>query len=94
MVWSNLKSSFPEKSDEELKQVEKKFYRFLCDVFLETLKTKTMSHQELFKRACVTPETRAVFERLRAEGRPVIVFTAHLGHWEWAGAGFDLNYSP
>ena len=39
VVWSNLKSSFPEKSDEELKQVEKKFYRFLCDVFLETLKT-------------------------------------------------------
>ena len=37
VVATNLKNSFPEKSDEELKSIEKKFYRHLADVFIETV---------------------------------------------------------
>jgi KDO2-lipid IV(A) lauroyltransferase len=39
VVFENLKNSFPEKTHEELKAIEKKFYHYLCDLFLETLET-------------------------------------------------------
>ena len=37
VVAENLKNSFPEKSEKELKCIEKKFYRHLADLFIETL---------------------------------------------------------
>lgn len=83
VVRDNLTGSFPEKSLTEIIAIEKKFYRFLCDVFLETLKVQSMPLAELAKRAYVPAETHVVFERFK--DRPLIVFTAHLGHWEWPG---------
>ena len=38
VVRRNLATSFPEKSPEELKKVERGFYRWLCDYFVETVK--------------------------------------------------------
>ena len=43
VVAENLKNSFPEKSDEELKSIEKKFYKHLADLFIETFKLTHMS---------------------------------------------------
>jgi KDO2-lipid IV(A) lauroyltransferase len=43
VVYENLKNSFPEKTHEELKKIEKQFYHYLVDLFLETLKTLTIS---------------------------------------------------
>ena len=50
VVYENLKNSFPEKTHEELKEIEKKFYHYLCDLFLETLKTLTISKEEAINR--------------------------------------------
>ena len=38
VVRDNLVKSFPEKSIEEVKSIEKKFYRSLCDYFVERIK--------------------------------------------------------
>ena len=43
VVWQNLKNSFPEKTDEELKRIQKDFYRHLAEVFIETLKILSIS---------------------------------------------------
>ena len=39
VVRHNLTSAFPEKSPEEIKAIEKKFYHWFCDYFLEDRKS-------------------------------------------------------
>ncbi|MAS19475.1 MAG: lipid A biosynthesis acyltransferase, partial [Leeuwenhoekiella sp.] len=46
----NLKTAFPEKSDAERKSIEKKFYRHMCDMFLEMIKSISISAEELKER--------------------------------------------
>lgn len=65
VVALNLKNSFPEKTDDELKKIEKKFYRHLSDLIIETLKLTHMSTAEQKKRFTYT--NLEVIDRLREE---------------------------
>ena len=47
VVRGNLTSSFPEKSEAEIREIEQKFYHRLCDYFVEAVKMKTMSEQQM-----------------------------------------------
>jgi len=53
VVKSNLESSFPEKSKEELKEIERKFYRWFADYFIESVKLLSISKEELSKRLTI-----------------------------------------
>src|SRR5262245_12293157 len=46
VVMQNLQNSFPERSKEDLTKTAKAFFRYLCDLILETLKTLTMTEKE------------------------------------------------
>jgi KDO2-lipid IV(A) lauroyltransferase len=50
VVRHNLTSAFPEKSPEEIKTIEKKFYHWFCDYFLEAIKLLSISDEELNRR--------------------------------------------
>ena len=50
VVRGNLLRSFPEKTDAERLQIERKFYRYLSDYMLEDLKLLHMSAEELCER--------------------------------------------
>lgn len=89
VVYTNLKNSFPEKSHAELKKIEFKFYRYLCDLFLETFKTLTISKKQLLKRVAFTENTRSIYDKLRAENKSSIMVLGHYGNWEIAGAAFS-----
>ena len=43
VVATNLKNAFPEKSEDELKSIGKKFYKHLADLVIETFKVTHMS---------------------------------------------------
>ena len=47
LVRRQLAECFPEKSEQERRQIMRRFYHFLCDYIVETLKMQTMSHDEL-----------------------------------------------
>ena len=81
VVWTNLKNSFPEKSDDELKTIAKKFYRHLADLFVETLKLSHMSDSEQQRRFTYT--NLGVIDKLREENRDVIAVVGHYNNWEW-----------
>ena len=36
----NLASAFPEKNEQEIKQIERQFYHWFCDYFVETIKPR------------------------------------------------------
>ncbi|MGZ3931340.1 MAG: lysophospholipid acyltransferase family protein [Bacteroidia bacterium] len=91
VVYANLKNSFPEKSHAELKHIERKFYRYLCDLFLETFKTLTISKEQAVKRCRFNAETLAIFKALSDEKKSCIIVMGHFGNWEWAGNTFALE---
>jgi KDO2-lipid IV(A) lauroyltransferase len=91
VVFGNLKNSFPEKSHNELKKIEKDFYRYLCDLFLETIKTLTISRSEAVKRCKFNAKTTLVFNELANKNQSCIIVMGHYGNWEWAGNSFSLQ---
>jgi KDO2-lipid IV(A) lauroyltransferase len=83
-VAANLKNSFPEKSQDELKDIEKKFYIHLADLFIETFKLTHINGKEMKKRFVVTnPE---VLQRLKDEDRDIAAICGHYNNWEWMSA--------
>ncbi|MEG1229993.1 MAG: lipid A biosynthesis acyltransferase, partial [Flavobacterium sp.] len=54
VVKANLALTLPHLSDEERKKIEKKFYQHMCDMFLEMIKTMSISADEMEKRFTVT----------------------------------------
>lgn len=81
VVSTNLKNAFPEKSDAELKSIEKKFYKHLADLFIETLKLTHMSEEQLMNRCTISnPE---IMDNLLSEGRDTIAVLGHYNNWEW-----------
>jgi KDO2-lipid IV(A) lauroyltransferase len=90
VVSENLKNSFPNKSIAELKSIEKKFYHYLCDLFLETLKTLTISKSEAVKRCKFSENTIQIFNELNKNKQSCIIVMGHYGNWEWAGNTFSI----
>ncbi|SEG07302.1 lysophospholipid acyltransferase family protein [Parabacteroides chinchillae] len=82
IVRGNMKASFPEKSEEELLQLEKKFYHHFADYIVETIKLADIPLEELQRRAYIkNPE---LIDQLMKEGFTcVIMLMGHYGNWEW-----------
>lgn len=81
VIQTNLEKSFPEKSAKEIKEIQKKFYANFCDYLVETLKTFSISQEELDKR--FTYSNLEVFHEIKAEKRNVIMMAGHIFNWEW-----------
>ncbi len=82
VVRKNLLHAFPEKSAMELRVIERKFYRHLCDISLETAKAWRMK-ESVFKERMTVSGVEALHRHF-AEGRSVILLGMHLNNWEWS----------
>ena len=81
VVWQNLKTSFPEKSEERLRKIERGFYHFFCDYLVESVKLMTISKKNLKKRL-VFKGTEVVNEIVES-GQSCAVYLGHYCNWEW-----------
>lgn len=90
VVMENLRRSFPEKPEAEIKAIASRFYRHLCDLFLETFKTLTISHKEMLQRCQMHAEAQKIFNELAAANQSCIILMGHQGQWEWGGNTFSL----
>lgn len=79
VVRANLQSAFPEKSQRELRSIERGFYRNLSEYFVDSLKLASLTKKTLLKRMVTLGA-----DKLAAElgGRNCIVMFAHSGSWE------------
>ncbi len=89
VVIKNLRNSFPEKNENEIEILCRAYYRYLCDLILETFKTLRMSDAETLER-CVFNK-QAWLTKLYEENKSIIIVMGHYGNWEWAGPSFTLN---
>jgi len=80
-VAQNLKNSFPEKTDQEIKEITRKFYHHFADLVVETIKAFQMNEEMLNNRFHYkNPE---ILDELYAHGKSVALLSGHYGNWEW-----------
>jgi len=89
IVLENLKNSFPEKTEEEINTICKKFYCFFCDWIIETIKSITISKKQALKRCHFTDTS--LLDKFSAEKRKIIFVMGHFGNFELAGAEVAFN---
>ncbi|MBQ4055925.1 MAG: lysophospholipid acyltransferase family protein [Bacteroidaceae bacterium] len=84
IVRKNLTESFPEKSEQEIIQIEKKFYQYFTDQVLESCKMATISSEEMSKRMKFTniEDANAVLR----SGKTISLYMGHYGNWEWVSS--------
>lgn len=83
-VRANLAAAFPDMSTAERTDVEKEFYRHLCDIIFETIKLLRMSDREIDKR--LTVENAEIIENAARSNQAIILFIGHYCNWEWVPA--------
>lgn len=89
VVRGNLSSAFPEKEKTELRLIERKFYHWLADYFVEAIKLMTMSDKELHRRFKINGSelVTAAFSK----GVDVAAILGHYCNWEWLSCvGMEL----
>lgn len=81
VVRENLAMTLPHLSPAERLDIERKFFAHMCDMFLEMIKTMSMSEAEISKRfVCTNPEVLREYE---AKGKSIALMCAHYASWEW-----------
>ena len=88
IVRENLRSAFPEKSDKELRDIERKFYHQFCDLFVEDIKMLSMSKEEMMRRMTFSGLDEAK-KRHEAGQKFHFLYLSHFGNWEWIAS---INY--
>tara|TARA_B100001063_G_C16731990_1_gene539836 strand:+ start:532 stop:1434 length:903 start_codon:yes stop_codon:yes gene_type:complete len=87
-VTHNLKLVFPEKSSEEIIKIRKKFYAHMCDMFLEMVKSISISEEELKKRFVFT--NLEELRRIEKLDKSIMLMCGHYASFEWLFA-LQLN---
>ena len=81
-VRENLALALPHLSEKERLVIEKKSFRHMCDVFLEMIKTLTISKSEIDKRYVF--KNLEVYSNLEKKGKSIALLCAHYASYEWA----------
>lgn len=81
VVKTNLANSFPELSVKARAVIEKRFYKYLADMILESVKSRSITPSELKKRYEI--ENIELISSHLSAGRSVIAALGHYGNWEW-----------
>jgi KDO2-lipid IV(A) lauroyltransferase len=87
IVRANLALTLPHLSDNERLVIEKKFYHHMCDMFLEMIKTMTISKDEICKRYVF--KNFEVYKELENQEKSIAIMCAHYASYEWV---VSMNY--
>lgn len=84
VVEENLRTSFPEKDEKWVATTGRKFYGWLVDYLMETVKLASFSEEDMKRRLIVkNPE---VINRTMSAGRNVVLYLGHYCNWEWVSS--------
>ena len=93
VVRYNLSVAFPGKDSQERRHIEKKFYHHLADLFLEMIKSFSISAEALNRHWYI--ENPELLDRYFDNKQSVIVMAGHQGNWEWTiGSGRQFRHQP
>src|SRR5690349_10607467 len=82
----NLKAAFPEKSDAEIETILRGVWDNLGRVAAEFAHIDRLHIEDAANPGpddiVYTPRTLELFQKLRDDGKPALLFTSHLANWE------------
>lgn len=81
LVNKNLSDSFPEKDAAEIKRIERGFYHYFCDLFVEAFKLISITPEQLKER--MTFEGLHYIADSCRRGQSCGIYLGHYGNWEW-----------
>ncbi|RUA11457.1 MAG: lipid A biosynthesis acyltransferase [Flavobacteriia bacterium] len=81
VIYNNLRTAFPEKSEKEIKEIQKKFYHHFVDIFMEMIKIFTISKKEFMKRVSFTNEEE--LKTFMKKYPSNILMASHHSNYEW-----------
>jgi len=90
VIDTNLKNSFPSKSNEERSKIKSAFYKSLSDVIVEAIYTLSISKAEMLRRVQFT-NSELLLNHYHT-GKGVIVLAGHQANWEWCLVGFSAAH--
>ena len=80
VIDDNLLHAFPEKTAEERKAIRNKFYRNFTDSIAETIKSISISKEELSRRFTITNQDH--LDQGVLDGKSVLLLAGHFFNWE------------
>lgn len=89
----NLMNAFPHKRSQELWYIRSKYYHYLSDLLVETIKSFSISQQELKHRIQIHHESYELLRTQEKKGKHIFIVLGHYGNWEWTSllAGLKTN---
>ena len=84
VVRQNLFTSFPEKTEKELRKIERDFYRFFSDYIVESFKLLTISQEEMKRRLVFKGMDK--IEKAIEDGQSCALYLGHYCNWEWVSS--------
>lgn len=81
-ITKNLRGSFPDKSDKELREIRHRFYSNLAEMIVNTVVQARMSDEECRRRLTFEDNDRIVG---MVGDSSCVTLTSHLGCWEFYG---------
>lgn len=87
VVRTNIAMALPHLSVKERQEVERKFYSHMCDMFLEMVKTMSISRKEIEKRFKITNLDE--YLELEKKNKSIALLCAHYASYEWV---ISMNY--
>lgn len=81
IVRQNIALALPHLSKKEQLAIEKKSYRHLCDMFLEMIKTMSISKKEMDKRFAFT--NLELYLEMEKKQKSIALMCAHYASYEW-----------
>ena len=81
VIFKQLHDSFPEKSDVEINEIGRRYYRHLAEMIVDTLSLAAMDDK---KRAKATQFNLTENFHEQISDRNIVVLTSHYGFWEIA----------
>ena len=92
VVFENLRNSFPKKTELEVKQIAKDFYKHIADLFIEFLKGYSITKDEINDRVKLI--NIEVIKNYTDKNQSVIIVTGHISNWEWLLHPLNLSGIP
>lgn len=91
IIQANAMHSFPNFTANDLADFTRRYYVFLADQVVETIKLHRMSKDTIAKKLrYVNPE---VMLDLISQVKNIVIMMGHCGNWEWAGASTAITFN-
>ncbi len=90
VILQNLRNSFPEKSEADIRAMARGFYQHFTDLMLETIKCRNCPAEDILDR--IQGDISRV-DRLYTENKNILFLMGHRGNWEMANLFASLRFS-